>query len=116
MNGSYLNCVAQFRILERWNRPDAAILADRGAPENLRERPDDGILADPHRRIDGHRLRPLDGDAVQHQFLHLAIAENLVHRGQLHARVDAQQFAGIGDLEGGHVCPARFRISTMSVR
>ena len=53
-------------------------------------------------RIDGHGFRLLDGDAGQHQLVHFSLAENLVHFGQLNARIDAQQLGRVLHFHRGH--------------
>ncbi len=45
----YFNVGRERRVFDDGASADAAILADFGASQNLREGPDDGILADPYR-------------------------------------------------------------------
>ena len=71
----------------------------RVSAQQARKRLDHGVAADAHRRVDGHRLRPLDGHAGKHQLMRLAVAQDAIGLGQFHARVDAQQLGRILDMQ-----------------
>ena len=74
-----------------------AVLPSRRAKGSI-----DGVGADAHLSVDGHGFRALDGDAGEHQLASLARAQDTVRFRQFDARVDAQQFARIVQVQGLH--------------
>ncbi len=97
--------VSQFRILDDGARADAAVLPNGGVAKDLRKRLHNGVHADGDIRVHSDRLRFLDGHAGQHEFAHLALAQQTVHTGQFFAVVDAQHLARIVDAISGDGVP-----------
>ena len=97
--------VGQFRILHDGARADAAVLPNRGVAQYLRERLHNGVHANRDIRVHGHPLRLLDSHAGQHEFAHLAPAQQAIRQGQFFAVVDAQHLARLVDAKRGDGMP-----------